>query len=226
MKVEKGKGNSSNFEYPLIKKGSRPAVLTGIIDIGVQAGGEYRGEKKKDSRQFIPVFTLVKDTFKDNEGELRFHKVSPWPIKIFGGAERGHFYDFCEAVDPEHEVMQKCSGEMGDLLGNRCLVNIYHTEPKMKDGKEVIYSNMGGVSPCPEDYPMPDYEGDLILFDTEEPSEEMWGKLNDRTKDLIKDGVNFAGSDLAALVAEWDAGSDAQAADPQPEEDDDDDAPY
>lgn len=179
----------------IAKKGPRPAILTGLIDIGMQKQ-EYKGEEKKDKREFIPVYTLMSDTYETEDGEKGNMVTSPWPIRMFAGATRGHFFDFCEALDPDGTVMQDCTGKLVELLGRPCYALMVH-EISNKDG--ITYSNCKGVQQFPEDTPIAEWEGEALVFDTQKPDKEVFDKLWDRTKDMIKKSVGYEGSRLQAV---------------------------
>lgn len=199
--VEEKVETKSDGTFTLAKKGARPARLVGLIDCGVQLQ-EYNGEKKKDRQEFIPVFRLTKDTYENEDGDTVCINKSPfYGLKIFAGAKRGNYFDFCNGIDPECTVLNNGAGDLSKLLGRACLVNIEHTT-KQKDGKEVTYANYAGCSPLPEDYPVDELpEGfEFITFDTSTPDKIAFDKLWDVYQTRIKEGVDYEGSELQTVL--------------------------
>lgn len=188
-KVDKPK-----VQREIAKKGPRAAVLTGLIDVGVHID-EYKGEKKKPARQFIPIFTLLTDTYTTEEGETFNMVAAPYyPISLFEGATRGHYFDFVSALDPENETLVNDERDLTKLLGKACFAVMEHNE---RDG--ITYANYTGVQPLPEDYPVPELVKDFTVFDTDNPSKEVFDSLWDRTKDKIRMSEGYAGSRLEGI---------------------------
>lgn len=207
--------NGERTQMQLPKKGPRPAVLTGLIDIGVQTR-EYQGEMKKPCREFIPLYTLPTDTFETDEGETRNCTVRPFPIKLMPGATRGKYFDMIQAFDPDGDVFTGGTHDLIKLLGKKVFANISHSEPD-KDG--LVYANMSAVSEIPVDYPVPEVEEDFFIFDLDSPDRELFASLNSWVQGQIRNSEGYAGSPTeAALEGEGPSQGDV------PEEGDD--APY
>lgn len=202
--VEKGKDQGEQREFAQPKKGQRAARLLGLVDVGVQPGAVWKGEQKNPTRQFVPFYWLAKDTYENDEGDTKHMVRSPWPISIFAGATRGHYFDFCQGFDPEGEVLNEGSGDLTQLLGSPVLVSIEVTK-KTVDGKEVKYYNPKGLSGVPEDYPVAELDVPTFVFDTDAPTKEGFDKLNNRCQELIKGSIGYAGSKLQA-ACEGDVG--------------------
>lgn len=198
--VEKSE-NKARTQREIPKKGPRPAVLTGLIDLGRQVR-EYKGEKKKPCREFLPVFHLASDKYKDDQGVEHNMVVSPFfPIKMMAGAKRGHYFDLCEALDPDHAILNNGAGDLSKLLGSKCFVNIEHNLSKPDEsGETITYGNYAGASQIPEDYPVAEVDGKEFTFDTKSPTKEGWDALWDRTQEMIQEGLDYPGSELQKLV--------------------------
>ena len=202
-------------QMTLPKKGARGAILSGIIDTGVHIR-EYKGEKKKPSREFIPVFTLLNDTYETDEGETRQCTVRMFPLKLMPGAKRGKYYDFYNAIDSNHEVLDaKGQGNVFDLIGRNCFVNIEYSDP---DDEGFVYPNCNGISAFPEDFPAPEVEYNKLTFDLENPNRDVFEGLNSWVQDQIRSSEGYAGSELEAIL-EGDAPAPAQETDADEEED-------
>lgn len=216
MSLTDGKANArERTQMTLPKTGPRPAKLTGIIDIGVHQQ-EYKGEKKKPRHEFIPIFTLLKDTYETEEGEVRNCSISPYSIKHMPGATRGGYFEFCNALDPQHEILNdKLEGNVFELIGRNCFVSVIHTDAKDdKDG--FVYPRMRGVSEIPDDYPVDDLDFVPLTFNLDEPDKEVFASLYTHTQDRIRASIGYVGSD-AEKVLDGEGADDCRPADPSDE---------
>ncbi len=192
------KESKPKVQRDLAKKGPRPAILTGLIDVGIHVR-EYQGEKKKPCREVIPIFTLMQDLYTDEEGDKHNMVMAPFfPIKLMEGATRGNYFDFIEAVDPDNSTLIDDERNLAELLGRKCMVMVKHTEASdNKDG--VVYANYCGVQQIAEDYPVAEYTGEFTVFDTSAPDRVAFDKLWDRTQDQIRTSEGYAGSNLETV---------------------------
>lgn len=224
--VEKGTPQEDRvFSQP--KKGQRAARLVGLIDLGMQPQEPWKGEEKKPVKEFVPLYWLANDKYTTDDGEEKNMVRGPWPIKIYPGATRGHYFDFCNGIDPNGEVLVDGAGDITQLLGRKCLVNIVE-DKKQKDGKDISYFNIKGVAEAPEDYPIPDLDIETFTFDTSAPTKEGFERLSDRNQGLIKGSVDYEGSELQA-ICEGDSAAAlplADAVEPAAVADFDDDIPF
>jgi hypothetical protein len=203
---------ASDKPFAQPKKGQRAARLVGLIDLGLQPQS-YMGEDKAPCKEFIPMFWLANDKYTTDEGEEKHMVRGPWPLKIYAGAKRGHYFDFCQGIDPNGEVLSDGAGDITQLLGRKCLVNITE-DKKVKDGKDVSYFNIKGVGEAPEDYPIPELDIDTFTFDTSEPTKAGFEKLSERNQTTIKGSIGYEGSALQAVCE----GDSAAAAKPNNDE--------
>ena len=206
------KDDKPKVQRELAKKGPRPAILSGVIDVGVHVR-EFGGEMKHPAREFIPIFTLVQDTYTDDDGVEHNKVIAPYfPIKIFEGSDKSNYYKLIKAIDPDDKTMNDGQRDLTDLLGMKCYVMIEHNE---KDG--IFYANYRGVSEIPDDYPLPECVIDRVVFDTEEPDKAVFDKLWDSTKDQIRASEGYAGSQLEGIC---------EGTMTAPADDDEDDIPF
>lgn len=197
-------------QMQLPKKGQRVAVLSGIVDTGIHVR-QFKGKDKPPQREFVPFFTLVNDTYTvEKEGEdpvTRNHVVRPFPLKLLPGAENAKYFDFYNALDPNHEVLDKDgAGNVYNLIGKPCFVKVEYSKP---DKDDLVYPNVAGYSELPEDYPAEvnvDYE--TLIFKTSKPEKDVFMSLNSYLQNEIRTSEGYAGSELeAALEGEGAAGS-------------------
>lgn len=206
MGLSNGKKEFERKQMELPKKGPRLAVLTGIVDVGVHKQ-EYKGQPKPNRREFVPIFTLVKDTYNiyEEDGETvkekRNHKIMPYGVKHLPGADKGGFYDFAMAMDPDHKILNEdLEGNVFELIGLPCYVTVKHSDPK-KDKDGFIYPRFSGISECDEE----DLEGldtdfETVVFDLDSPSPEVFAKLPEHIKGRIRGSVGFVGSDAESVL--------------------------
>ena len=215
LTVEAGESGPKE-QREIAKKGPRVAIISGIIDIGVQEQ-EYLGEKMRDCREFIPILTLVNDKYTDDEGNQHCMVTSPWPVKIKLG-DKANYVKFCKAADPNGEVVPEGVGDISELIGRAVFATMVHTVPTA-DG--IVYANCKGIQELPEDYPIPEVDINKVVFDCNNPDKEVFEKLWDSTKAKIRKGVNWDEVVLNEGVSSDGGEQDAKGAD-----DADDDIPF
>ena len=196
LQIEAGSAGPA-VQRELAKKGPRVAILTGIIDLGMQPQ-EYGGEKKPDCREFLPILTLVNDKYTDSEGVERCMVMSPWPIKLKLG-DRANYPKFCAAFDPNGDVCPAGVGNVNDLLGRPVFAVVTHSNGK-GDKAEIVYSNIKGVQELPEDYPVPEMDLTFTQFDASNPDQAVFDNLYDRTQELITSSPSWKGFGVNAKV--------------------------
>ena len=190
--AKKEAGEKVQREYA--KKGPRPAILSGLVDVGRHVR-EFQGEKKKPAREYIPIFTLVQDMYTDQDGVEHNMIMSPYfPVGLFEGSERSKHYKICKALDPDDVTLNDGERDLTQLIGRKCYVQVKHN---VNDG--ITYANFEGVSEIPEDYPLPDIAINKVIFDCDNPDKAVFDKLWDRTKDEIRSSLDYAGSELEGI---------------------------
>ena len=197
LNVEAGAGKAPAVQREISKKGPRAAIISGIIDLGIQPQ-EYQGEKQRDCREFLPILTLVSDKYTDEDGEKHCMVTSPWPVKIKLG-EKSSYTKFCNAADPNGEVVPDGVGDLSQLIGRGVFANMVHSKGKGQNA-EITFANCKSISELPEDYPLGDVDINEVLFDCNNPDVEVFESLWDRTQDLITGSVGYEGSGLQAVL--------------------------
>ena len=213
LQVNSNEGSSSNsapVQREIAKKGPRVAIISGIIDLGMQPQ-EYQGEKQRDCREFLPILTLVSDKYTDDEGEQHCMVTSPWPVKIKLG-DKSNYTKFCKAADPNGEVLKDGVGDLTQLIGRKVFATMIHNTGK-GDYAGINYANCTGIAELPEDYPVADTPINAIVFDTNAPDKDVFEKLWDRTQTLITGSVGYAGSALERALTDGATPEPAKKAD-------------
>jgi len=148
----------SGGDFKLVPAGMHSAVITGLIDLGLQPGGMYSpaykvaviwhtpGALTDDGR---PMSITQTYTFSMNKkANLRKHVES-----LFGKA----FPDEKTAAD----------FDLKKILGRPCLINVRH------DSKgEKTYANVATVTPLMQGMEAPSFSGDYIYYSEEMPPQE------------------------------------------------------
>lgn len=215
--IKGGEGGSTQRALP--KKGPRPAVLVGLVDVGIQQR-TWKDELKKPCREVLPIFELVKDSYETEEGEKHNIRLSPFPLAIMPGADKSKYVALCKALDPEHVVLDnKGRGDITKLLGNTCMVNIEHKDPTPEG---LVYAKLTGFTQLPEDYPVADAETVPYFFDACEPDPAVAAELPNFIKDYIRESLDYAGSALEAVVEGTTSAVPAGADDSEENEDGED----
>lgn len=220
LNVTKSNAGSASKKKPeqreIAKSGPRMAVISGIIDLGIQPQ-EYQGEKQRDCREFLPILTLLKDKYTDEDGEEHCMVTSPWPIKIKLG-EKSNYTKFTKAADPNGEVLEDGVGDLFGLIGRQVFAVMVHTEGK-GDAKGITYANCKGIQELPEDFHMEGVEYNEVQFNSQEPDKVVFDSLWDRTQDLITSAVDWDESRFQQDAAK--KGDDGVDGEPEGEEYDD-----
>lgn len=167
------------------KKGPRPAVISGIIDMGIQPQ-EYQGEVKTPCVEFKVLLTLAQDTYTDDEGVVHNMVTSPWPIAIKTNSEKSNFMKFSKAVDPDEKVIKNGKGKMFDLIGLKCYAVMEHN---VVGG--ITYANCAGIQEIPEDTILPEFEYKEVRFSISDPDEEVLNSLYERDQVKIRASVSY-----------------------------------
>ena len=198
MSLTDVKVGGNKREYPLPKKGMRLAILSGIIDVGIQAR-EFQGVAKAPARQVIFRYTLVNDHFVNDEGKKQHLTVNVGPFTLAPGNDKGKYMVHVKALDPEAQVLSKDgAGNVTKLLGRPAYLNIGYSDPKGPEGK--VYANAVSASPIPEDVTVPPTPYEAFLFDCSKATEEDAAKLSGYQIDCIRKSKGYTGSALESTI--------------------------
>lgn len=203
--------NTDNkVEYDLIPEGPTAARLVRIVELGEQE--DKYGKKKKVVFYFtVPNYTIEID------GEKKQRMKMSWPTNISSNPES----TLMSYMEPLGAV------DWDTALNGPCMLNIKHKKI-VKNGKEEIKENIGGISKAPEINPytgeafvVPEADCDMFIFDFENPDKEVWDKLSEYDQGRIKAATNYEGSAVEEMLegrteATSTTGSDAGESDDSP----------
>lgn len=199
LNAKKIKGNSKKFvEQPNLPIDNYPARVVQVIDLGLQPGGEWAGEKKAPAHMIRVTYELVDAFMIDKDGN-EIEDKPRWiseDLKMFSpDADLAKCNKRYKAIDPEcvHDY------NWGELLGASCTVLNVHKKSKGK-----TYDNVALVSPYvvskrnPE---LPELVNEPKMFDLDEPDLDLFQSLPQWIQDKIKGNLEFKGSPLEALLS-------------------------
>ena len=207
--------NRDYIEQPLIPVDNYPCRVVQVIDLGLQDGGEWKGEKKPPANMLYVTYEMV-DLFMLDKDDKEVEDKPRWlseDFKMFGPiADKAKCNQRYLAIDPSlvHDY------NWAELVNSPCYVMIAHKESKGK-----VYANVGTVTPYitskrnPE---LPALQNPAKVFDLEEPDMEVFEALPEWLREKIKGNLEFKGSPLDVAL---NGGTVAPEPDEEEEEDDD-----
>lgn len=214
LNTRKIKTKGKNFvEQDVLPVDNYPARLVQVIDLGLQSGGEWKGEKKPPVNKIHVTYELVDCFMLDKDGEEVLDKPR-WlseDLNMFGpDADKAKCNQRYNAIDPE--CLQDY--DWAAVVGNSCNVMVAQKESKGK-----TYANVGLVTPYvvtkrnPEMAPL---VNPTKVFNLEFPDIEVFESLPNWIQDKIKANLEFKGSPLQALLEG--APEEEEEDEPEPEE--------
>ena len=200
---EGGGGNDLGQARP----GPHPATLIGVVDVGVQDGGAWKGKDKPPCQQILMIFSLA-DDFVELEGVPK-QRLFTTKVNAKTG-ERAKLTKIQAALDPNNETQ----GDLIALIGRPCTLNL--EAGKNEETKET-FVKFGGIFAHMAGTAVPVIGNETIVFDTENPDVAIYDKLHGWMQELLKKGLNYSGSQLEQIINAHEAVQQQQAANtPQP----------
>lgn len=222
----KSTGGKGNFvEQPLLPVDNYPARVVQIIDLGLQDGGEWAGEKKPPVNKLRMTYELTDAFMVDADGKER-EDAPIWlseDIKLYSPeVDRATCNKRYKAIDPE-EVFDY---DWAQLIGSPCTILTKHKESKGK-----TYCNVANVSPYvvsrrnPE---LPELVNQAKVFTLDEPDMEVFDSLPEWIREQVMANLEFKGSPLDIALNGGAKPKAKPKAEPEPDsgEDFEDDVPW
>ena len=168
-------------EYGRVEDGTYPARIVQLIMLGSQVQTDWQtGEAKEDKEGNVIYKEEVWVTFEfptervqytNDEGEEVDRPR--WQSKnyVLSMNEKANFFKMLNAVNPEAETLH-------DLLGKAGTVTVGSTS----SGKAKIT----GVNSPMKGMPVPELENDAVVYDLDEPDQEVFDSLPDFLQEKIK----------------------------------------
>lgn len=154
-------GGGRDFEP--IPAGQYAAICDMYVDLGMQEGGKFGAKHKLYFRFQVPEHRIEFE--KDGESvDLPAVIGVQFTASL---SEKAHLRPFLENWRGRPFTAEELRGfDPINVAGAPAYINIIH-EPGNKNGKPVIYANIGSIMPLPKGMPKPKVEGDkgVIIHD-------------------------------------------------------------
>jgi len=198
LNSKKIKSKGGNFvEQALLPVDNYPARVVQVIDLGLQDGGEWKGEKKPPVNKLYITYELVDSFMQDAEGndvEDKPRWISEELNMFSPDADKAKCNQRYKSIDPELVY----DYNWAELVESPCYVMVAH-----KQSKDKTYANVGIVTPYivskrnPE---LPPLVNPAKVFDLGEPDMEVFNALPEWLQDKIKGNLEYTGSPLEELL--------------------------
>lgn len=174
------KGTGTKKAGPVPQDGVQLAVIVQVVDLGIQPGGEYKGQAKPPSRQIRMTYELPHDTH-EFDGEQKPLLISE--TFSFSGSELSTCYKRINAIDPG---LKTTNGEFANLVGKAVQVQIVHRQGKGKyEGR--VFANVASVSQLMRGMQGPDETyNPQYFYSPDSHDEEVWSQMPDFLKEIIE----------------------------------------
>ena len=166
-----------------VEAGTYPARCCGVVDLGLQRI-EWQGQVKEQEKVLLmfelptervevdgvdkPRLQSIKYTMSLNEKSGLRKALDAWRGKPMTAEELNGFY-------------------VGNLVNAPCMLTIVQ-----QDGKNGAYTKIGGIGKPMKGMPIPDLEGEPILFDMEsDDAEEVFKKLPEWVQKIVEESVTW-----------------------------------
>lgn len=187
-------------EYELIDPGTYPTRLVAVVDLGLQAQRPFQGQDKPPAREISLTYEFTDVFMKDEDGKEDVTKPR-WLTEILAfhnlSQEKAKSTIRYKALDTKMAF----GGDWTKLIEIPCMVTVTQNPGKGKNvGK--IYENVAGVSLMrPKDAEKAaELVNKPIVFDLDNPTQEVWVRLPKFLQDRIKGNLEFSGSALEKLI--------------------------
>lgn len=209
MALNANKLPSTNNTYVPVDPGTYPARLVSLVDLGLQAQREFKGEAKPPAREIALTYELVDEFMKDEDGAADPTKPR-WITEIHPfhplSSEKATSTKRYLVFDPNKDA----DGDWVQQLGKP--VNVTIVLNPGKNGR--IYENVSAISAMrPKDAEKCEpLVNAIVTFDFDAPNKEVFDKLPKFLKDKLQGSLEYAGSALEKLVGKASAPAKQEAA--------------
>lgn len=175
-----------------LEPGNYPARVVQVIDLGLQAQRPYEGKEKAPAYEIMVTYELGTEFMVDDDGEP--DETRPrWVSERFAiyplASERAKSTARYKVLDPKLTY----EGDWSQMIGAPCLVAVVNNQNR-HTGK--IYNNVGGISAPIKGMDVPALVNEGVIFDLSSPDVTVFKGLPEWIQDLIKDNLEFRGSDF------------------------------
>lgn len=161
---------SSGKISPIPEADTHRAVVIQVIGLGLQEGGEWKGEKKPNKVKVRMTYELPDQTA-EFDGETKPLIVSE--ELALSNHEKSVMMQRLTQLDPMNEF----KGDLTKLLGKSCLVTVSHRAGSGKFAGRT-FANIAAVSALPKILPkVEEIFNPLVSYDPDEPDTEVFASL-------------------------------------------------
>lgn len=185
--------------------GNHLSTLVGLVTLGLQDGGSWKGQPKPPVKKLAAIFELSDDQV-IIDGVAR-NRIYTRKVAMKSG-DRAGLTEIMRALDPTGANAKSIDKN----LGRPCFLNL--VAKPLQDGTGT-YTAFEGIMGLPEGFPAPAVQTPLFVFDLDAPVKEVYLGLQAWIKDTIKAGLDFQGSKAQQLITQWEAEAQSQALNPQ-----------
>lgn len=188
--------------------GAHLAALIGIVDLGIQNGGTWKGTPKPPCQQLILIFELLDDQV-TIEGVVknRIFSTKVWAKR----GEKAKLYKIYSTLDPANVH----GGDLAGLVGSYCNLSL-KAEAGERENLGKTFIKFDSLMAPLQGQQFPPTMNEYILFNTEDlataPTE--YAKLHGWMREAVKASLSYEGSQLSQIIAQVEA---QEAAVPQPQ---------
>ena len=198
---------ATNNIHPL-DAGSYPGRLLSVIDLGRQAQRPWQGQERPPVNKALFTYELSDEFLLDESGEELLDKprvmseqIALHPITSDRATSTKRYW----AMDPDN----KHQGYLPALLETPVMITVVQNT-QQSTGR--IFNNVAGITPmrAKDAAKLGGVVNTPFYFDLAKPDLEVWSTMHDWIKDIIKEGLEYQGSELQLMLS----GSDEPEADP------------
>lgn len=203
-------------------EGTYPARVVQIINYGLQEQMAFKGESKEPRIEVEYTYEFLDEFCVDENGNEEPDRPR-WVTERFPvhniGADKSKSTKRLKALDPS----DRFDGNLLAPIGVPCMVTITKTPAKTNKGDEndKFYNNVSNVSPMREKdaAKAAPLVNPILVFDTDEPNQEVYNSLPEFKQDKLKACLEFNGSALQKMLGGSATPAAKEADKPAPERD-------
>lgn len=166
---------------PPLESGTYAGVCVGIIDIGEQKNEKFGNYAEK----VIIIFEIPSETV-EIDGEQKPRWVSETYTKSL--SDKSKLLPMLTSWRGRRFTDDELNGlfDLASMAGEPALLQILLTE---KEDKQ--YNNIGAVMQLPKGYPVPVTETEPLIYDMDNPDEEVYEKLPEWIRERIMKSTQY-----------------------------------
>lgn len=183
--------NSESVEFEVLAAGTYAARIVQIVELGVQPGGEYKGQKQADVPVFHVTFELPEVTRTNREGDEVTAKETMF-INVTSG-KKAKLTHLAKAAGIENLRDYDSS----EFLNKPVLLTIEHQQKGDR-----IKTFVASTTRLPQGLAnsLPPASTEVKYFSFSDPDVEVFNSLGDGLKNMMTRALNYSGSKVEKLI--------------------------